>query len=99
MSDPLAIIRETDPGLISAIDSDREMVLGDGALSAKTKLLIAMALDAAKGAEHGVRWLAMQAKQRGATDEELLEAVRVAYFIAGVGSVYTAANGLRDVIA
>jgi alkylhydroperoxidase/carboxymuconolactone decarboxylase family protein YurZ len=34
----------------------------------------------------------------GATKDEIAEALRVAQFIGGVGSVYTAAEALRDVL-
>ena len=51
---------------------------------------------AAHGAAGGVTSLAMQAMKAGATKEEVFEAVRVAHFICGVGSVYTSAAGLKD---
>jgi alkylhydroperoxidase/carboxymuconolactone decarboxylase family protein YurZ len=34
----------------------------------------------------------------GATREEIGEALRVAHFVCGVGSVYTAAHALCDVV-
>ena len=40
-----------------------------------------------------VEHLAIEA---GATREEIAEAVRVAYYISGVGSVYTAAQALKE---
>ena len=40
--------------------------------------------------------LAMQAMSEGATKEEIMETVRIAQYITGVGSVYTAARGLKD---
>jgi alkylhydroperoxidase/carboxymuconolactone decarboxylase family protein YurZ len=43
---------------------------GNGALSRKIKLLIALAFDAAHGAESGVRALALAAQKEGATPEE-----------------------------
>ncbi|MDI3540152.1 MAG: hypothetical protein PWQ52_1275, partial [Methanolobus sp.] len=64
----------------------------------KYKFLIAMALDAAEGAADGVRVLAMQALSQGATKEEVMEAVRIACYICGIGSIYTASNGLKDVL-
>ena len=55
-----------------------------------------MALDAAHGAVDGVRALAEQALKAGATKEEIAEAIRVAQYISGVGSVYTAARAFKD---
>lgn len=69
----------------------------DGALSRKNKLIIALALDAAHGAANGVKSLAKQALVAGATKEEIMDALRVTYFISGVGSIYTAAQGLNEI--
>jgi alkylhydroperoxidase/carboxymuconolactone decarboxylase family protein YurZ len=75
-----------------------DLIYGDGALPRKVKLLIALAFDAAHGADQGVRSLAKSAMQEGATMQEIAEAVRVAYHLAGVGSLYTASRGLKDLV-
>jgi AhpD family alkylhydroperoxidase len=75
-----------------------DLIYEDGALSRKVKLLIAMAFDAARGAAEGVKALAQAALREGATKEEIAEAIRVAYQLSGVGSVYTAAAGLKDLV-
>jgi alkylhydroperoxidase/carboxymuconolactone decarboxylase family protein YurZ len=62
----------------------------------KVKLLIAMAFDAAHGAEKGVRSLASQARKAGATNQEIAEALRVAYHLSGVGGLYSASAGLEE---
>ncbi|WP_406657962.1 carboxymuconolactone decarboxylase family protein [Methanolobus sp. ZRKC2] len=95
---PLEIIKSADPELFNLTEITRTTALGEGAIPLKYKLLIAMALDAAEGAEDGVMVLAMQAMAEGATKEEVMEAVRVAHFISGVGSVYTAARGLKEIL-
>lgn len=94
---PLDIIKKNDEELFNSISSTRELAFKDGALSAKNKLLIAIALDAAHGAVNGVKSLAIQALNAGASKEEIMDALRVSYFISGVGSIYTAAQGLNDV--
>ena len=94
---PLQVFMEHDPLLMELVNQSRTLELSDGALPKKVKLLIAMALDAAHGAVNGVNALAREAMEAGATREEILDAVRVAHFICGVGSVYTSANGLKDV--
>ena len=63
----------------------------------KNKLLIAMAFDASHGAVGGVRSLATQALKAGATKAEIAEALRVAYLLTGIGSVYIGSQGLKDV--
>ena len=93
---PLKIFEMLDPELLKLVENTRELALADGALPRKFKLLIAMALDASHGAVQGVKALAQAALQAGATKEEITEALRVAQFVCGVGSVYTAAQALRE---
>lgn len=66
--------------------------------SRKFKLLVALAFDAAHGAEKGVRALAGAATAAGATKQEIAEVLRVAYHLNGVGTLYTAARGLEDLV-
>ncbi|UCF96153.1 MAG: carboxymuconolactone decarboxylase family protein [Spirochaetaceae bacterium] len=95
---PLEIIRKLDPEFFESVSQVREFTFKDGALSVKTKYLIAMALDAAHGAVGGVASLARQAIEHGASKEEIAEALHVANYISGVGSVFTASFGLAEVI-
>jgi alkylhydroperoxidase/carboxymuconolactone decarboxylase family protein YurZ len=95
--DPLEIINKLDNKLFMNVAETKTMTLEDGALGKKYKLLIALALDASLGTVDGVRSLAMQALENGASKEEILESIRVANFIAGVGCVYTAAEALQDI--
>jgi alkylhydroperoxidase/carboxymuconolactone decarboxylase family protein YurZ len=74
------------------------LVYADGALPRKVKLLMAMAFDAAEGAAGGVRALAEQAMKAGATKEEIAETLRVAFHLSGVGSLYAASFGLKDIL-
>jgi alkylhydroperoxidase/carboxymuconolactone decarboxylase family protein YurZ len=73
------------------------LVYSDGALPRKFKLLIALAFDASHGAVGGVKGLALRAMEAGATKEEITEALRVAYLLGGVGSVYIASQALKEV--
>jgi len=93
---PLKIFEKLDPELLKLVENTRELALTDGALPKKFKLLIAMALDASHGAVQGVKALAKAAMQAGATKEELTEALRVAQYVSGAGSVYTAAHALNE---
>lgn len=95
---PLKIIQDKDNEFFNIIESSLENALSEGSIPLKYKFLIALALDADHGAENGVKVLAMQAMDAGATKEEIMEAVRIANYIGGIGSVYTAANALRDML-
>jgi len=93
---PLKTMRSLDPKLIGHLAATEEFVYADGALPPKIKLLIAMAFDASHGAIDGVRGLASRAMKAGATKEEIIETLRVAYLFGGIGSVYIASQGLRE---
>ncbi len=93
---PLKIFETFDPELLKLVQDTQHFALKDGALPRKVKLLIAMALDASKGTANGVKSLAQKAMEAGATKAEIAETLRVAQYITGTGSVYTAAQGLKE---
>jgi alkylhydroperoxidase/carboxymuconolactone decarboxylase family protein YurZ len=94
---PLETIKQTDPGFFAKVTQDRDHAFREGALPVKVKYLIAMALDAGHGAAGGVTSLARQAVEHGASKEEIMESLYIANFISGVGTVYTASQGLSEV--
>ncbi len=93
---PLKVFEKLDPKLLDLIKNTNAFALGEGALPRKVKFLIAMALDAAHGTVEGTKALAEQAMKAGATKEEIVETIRVAQYISGVGSVYVAARALKE---
>ena len=95
---PLNIIKESDLELFEQIVNARELAFKDGKISKKNKLLIALAIDAVKHSENGIRSLAVQALENGATKDEIMETLRVVNYICGVGSMYTAAQALKDIL-
>jgi len=95
---PLTTMRKLDPDFMKHIEDTDALVYADGALPRRIKLLIAMAFDAADGAPGGVRHLAEEALKAGATKAEIAEALRVAFHLSGVGCLFTASFGLRDIL-
>jgi alkylhydroperoxidase/carboxymuconolactone decarboxylase family protein YurZ len=95
---PLQVIKNEDPELVNLLDNSHELAFAESGIPLKYKFLIAMSLDAANGAVEGMKVLAMQAMQAGATKEEVMQAVRITHYIFGVGSVYTAARALNDIL-
>ncbi len=93
---PLSTAMKIDPQVVEHMKTTDDWVFADGALPGKVKLLIAMAFDAAHGAVGGVRGLAQRALKEGATKEEIAEALRVAYVMNGVGSIYIGSQGLKE---
>ena len=94
---PIDVFNTLDPKLAQLMKNNNELALSEGALSKKYKYLIAMCLDASHGASGGVKSLAQRAMQEGATKEQVIEALRVAYYICGAGSIYTAAPGFKEI--
>ena len=76
-------IEKLDPDFARLVSAARDKVYEEGALDRKTKVLIAMALDAAGSHPSGVASLARRARALGATDQEIIEVVRIAWNIAG----------------
>ena len=96
VENPLNIIEKLDLELFKNVQATETLALADGVLPRKVKLLIATALDASHGTIEGTRALTQQALKAGATKEEIMETLRVAQYISGVGCVYTAAHALKD---
>jgi alkylhydroperoxidase/carboxymuconolactone decarboxylase family protein YurZ len=95
---PLAALQKLDPQLVAHLQATDPLIYADGALPKRFKLLVAMAFDAAAGAEGGVRALANAALQAGASREEIAETLRVAYHLTGVGTLYTASRALKELV-
>jgi len=95
---PLETIQNSDDGLFRLIGDTRDFALGEGEISKKNKLLVALAIDVAKNAEGGIASLAKQALDAGATKGEITEVLRVANYICGVGCIYTAARALDGIL-
>jgi len=93
---PLKVFEKLDPELLNVVQKSNVFTFTDGALPKRFKLLIAMALDASLGSVDGVKSLAGQAMEAGATKEEITEALRVAQYICGVSTVYVAARALKE---
>jgi len=93
---PLSVVEKLDLKLFKNVEATQALALTDGALPRKVKLLMAMALDASHGTVEGVKALTLQAMKAGATKEEIMETLRVAQYISGVGCVYVAAHAYKD---
>ncbi|KLU67343.1 MULTISPECIES: carboxymuconolactone decarboxylase family protein [Desulfosporosinus] len=79
----LKFLESSDPDFAQAIEKVFASAMTPGALDQKTKLLIALALDAAHGASQGVSSIAKQLRGQGTSDAEIAEALRIAYFAFG----------------
>ena len=93
---PLDAYKEFDPKVIECWKNLEQVTFSDGVLSAKTKVLMAMAIDAEEGVVPGATALGFRALKLGATKDEIVEALRVAYQIGGNRALYTSAVVLQN---
>ena len=83
-------LRETlETALENLAEDGQKLAFSDGALPTKYKILIALALDASRGAIGRVESLAEAATKAGATTEEISVALRVTEFMGGIGNFHT----------
>ena len=86
---PYAALREAIPGVMSASSALGAAAMADGALSAKTKELIALAISITRECDGCIAAHARGAARRGATTEEVAEMIGVAISMnGGPGTVW-----------
>ena len=93
---PLDSYKKIDPEVIKSFENLQDLALSEGELPQKIKLLIAMAIDAEHGALQGAIALGKRAIAVGATKEEIIETLRVAYYIGGTSALFTSAMTLQS---
>ncbi|MGE5583878.1 MAG: carboxymuconolactone decarboxylase family protein [Bacillota bacterium] len=89
-------LEKTDPQLFQHVRGIFDAAMAPGELDAKTKILLAMALDALAGADAGVKSLAQIARKMGVTDGQIAEALRIAYSVAGNKLLATALAAFEE---
>jgi len=85
----LKILRERDPEFGKLFQPLFEFTFAPGALDAKTKLLIAMAINARTGMGYGCSEIAKILTDMSVKDEEIVEALRVASTVDAIQGVVT----------
>ncbi len=81
-----------DPEYFALLEESLGEALNTQSLDAKSKYLILLALDVLKGANEGVKVLSKQARDAGATEEEIREAIRLAYYVNSMDIIKIAIN-------
>ena len=89
------LIQKSDPELYSEITTMYDLVMRPGAIDMKTKLLILLAVDAYAGSS-GVKPISEVAKKNGASQEEILESIRIAYSVGANRILHTASSVFAD---
>jgi alkylhydroperoxidase/carboxymuconolactone decarboxylase family protein YurZ len=93
---PLDVYREFDPKIVESYNRLQDVVFSEGACLRSSKLLIAMAIDVEHGAFQGATALGRRALKLGATTEEIIEALRVSYYVGGNRALFTSAQVLQN---
>lgn len=83
VTDTIKFGSDKEPAMQKAFMDFNAAVLGPGKLSPKTKELIALALSLSSTCEWCITFHVKMAKERGATDDEIIEASYVAVLMAG----------------
>ena len=91
-----AKLGEFAPELLKTVTGLRETVLVEGALSLKTKTLMMMLCDALLAHPNGVANIAKQARDLGASEEEIVETLAIAFMMGGMPGLVTGTNAFRD---
>ena len=77
-------LNKHDPEFFELVNAVRSKARETGALDQKTKTLITLALGAAGSHPEGVKARAAEAKALGATKEEIVETIRLAFLVSGI---------------
>jgi AhpD family alkylhydroperoxidase len=89
LSEPTRSLRDASPEVWAGFGQLHKAAVADGALSAKVKELMAMTIAVAKHCDGCIAYHAKAAARRGATAEEVAEALGVALLMdGGTASVY-----------
>ena len=88
-------LEENNPRFAKLYLDMREKVLKDGAIPAKYKILMTLIADAIAAHSDGCAGIANRARDAGATDEEINEAIEVAFLYGGTPALNMAVNAYR----
>lgn len=88
-------VRDYDADFARHVSALAENAGAEGVLSAQTKTLMTLALDAADGNAAGVEDLAHVARQQGVSEEAIVETVKVIANQGGLGKLAIASHALE----
>ena len=92
--DAVRRFEEHDPSFLNDLAATAADAFAPGALDVRIKFLLAMALDAQHGSVGGVKAFARRAREAGATEREIVETLRVVFYLGGMQSLVPGAAAL-----
>jgi alkylhydroperoxidase/carboxymuconolactone decarboxylase family protein YurZ len=90
------LLAEHSDELAELSRADGTFLAADTALPAWVKLLMAMQMDAVANHPGGVRYYGRRARELGASEKQVVEAIQVLRIFCGRPAMVTAVEGLRD---
>ncbi len=91
----LQTLSELEPEFLNKYNMCNNRLLSDGALPAKTKILMALAVVASKQCERCVASQMQSALKNGATKEEIMETMDVIFITSGAPAVAACRDALK----
>ncbi len=89
-------LKKHDPEFFELVSAVMAKTRETGALDQKTKTLVTLALDAAGSHPEGVRNLAARARSLGATKEEIVETIRLAFLGSGIPGLVAGLTAFQE---
>ena len=89
------LLEANAPELMQVASGVQDHALTNGALDHKTKTLMTMLCDALLGHDGGGTTIANRARAAGASENEIIETVGVAFLMGGLPALVTASNAFR----
>ena len=89
------LVAKNDPDFVKYLEADLGFIMRDGAIPAKYKILMTMVIDALLAHDAGVATIAKRARDTGASEDEIKEAVRIAYLYGGTPALVSALNAFK----
>jgi|SRR5882724_9871952 len=86
-------LEQSDPEFLEQVRGLSNFAMTDGALPAKTKILMTVLGEALLRREEGVKLASEIARNIGATDDEIRETVRLAFVLGGLPALSAATFG------
>jgi alkylhydroperoxidase/carboxymuconolactone decarboxylase family protein YurZ len=87
-------LQQSNPQFADMYLAQSKVIMKDGAIPAKYKILMTMIVDAVMAHPEGCSAIADRARAAGASEAEINEAVEVAYLFGGTPALVTATNAL-----
>jgi 4-carboxymuconolactone decarboxylase len=91
-------LMKTQPDMHGAVLAFDQHIWDDGALSRKTKKILAIAIAAALRDQHAVKAQLAGAKRLGVTPEEIEEALRVTFLLSGMPAYVYGRTAMEEVM-